>query len=213
MKDYRHIVWDWNGTLLDDTHLCVEIVNSLLARHELPLLDVESYRAVFDFPVKNYYERIGFDFSRESFESLGEDFINQYNRRRFECALFPGLYELIRKWHGHGWKHSIISASEQARLEEVTQHFGLTPFLHSMAGRRDSWASGKLHLGTNWIAQSGEQPADVVMIGDTVHDFEMAQAMGVSCILLTTGHQDEARLRACGVPLAGSVEELARLVE
>ena len=65
---YTHVIWDWNGTLLDDNWLCVEVMNTLLSSRNLPLLTLERYRDIFDFPVKNYYEKLGFNFKKESFE-------------------------------------------------------------------------------------------------------------------------------------------------
>ena len=60
---YKHILWDWNGTLLDDMWLCVESLNRILKKRERPPLDEKTYKETFSFPVKKYYETLGFDFS------------------------------------------------------------------------------------------------------------------------------------------------------
>ena len=59
---YTNIIWDWNGTLLNDTELSIKCINTLLKRRSLPLLSAEQYREVFGFPIREYYQRIGLDF-------------------------------------------------------------------------------------------------------------------------------------------------------
>ena len=63
MKKYNHIIWDWNGTLLNDRWLCVEAINQALNKRNLPMLTEGKYKDVFSFPVEDYYKKVGFDFS------------------------------------------------------------------------------------------------------------------------------------------------------
>ncbi|MGN1100061.1 MAG: HAD family hydrolase, partial [Christensenellales bacterium] len=60
--EYGFIIYDWNGTLLDDTAMCHDMLNELLDSHGLPAVSMEKYRQIFTFPIKKYYERAGFDF-------------------------------------------------------------------------------------------------------------------------------------------------------
>ena len=63
---YQHIIWDWNGTLLNDAWLFVDIMNGVLSNRKLPLITVDDYRKLFCFPVKDYYKKLGFDLENES---------------------------------------------------------------------------------------------------------------------------------------------------
>jgi phosphoglycolate phosphatase len=92
---YKHIIWDWNGTLFDDAWLCIEIINAMLVRRGLTRLTPEEYEQIFDFPVRDYYSRIGFDFQVEPFEKLSDEFIDRYmrlpNARSQQDARGPGM--------------------------------------------------------------------------------------------------------------------------
>ena len=55
MNKYDHVIWDWNGTIIDDAYLCVEVMNQVLKNRDLPLINISSYRKNFCFPVKKYY--------------------------------------------------------------------------------------------------------------------------------------------------------------
>ena len=97
LSKYKHIIWDWNGTLVDDVWLVVEIINKMLKKRHLPGIDSKKYREMFDFPVTKYYLKLGFDFSKESFEKLAVEFISEYYERFKECKLFDHTEELLKK--------------------------------------------------------------------------------------------------------------------
>src|SRR5262249_46428492 len=90
-----HVIWDWNGTLLDDVDLCVEIVQGMLERHGLARIGLAEYQSVFRFPVREYYKDVGFDFAKTPFEAVSEDFMSTYLDRVLEARLFGGAVDLI----------------------------------------------------------------------------------------------------------------------
>ena len=93
MKALEHIVWDWNGTLLDDRWLTIAVMNRVLARRNMYELTEDRYLQLFTFPVIDYYRRLGFDFEKTSFSELGTEFINEYNTRAFEPQLHDGIID------------------------------------------------------------------------------------------------------------------------
>ena len=115
---YRHLIWDWNGTLLDDAWLCREIMNRQLTRRGLPILTAERYEAVFDFPVEGYYRKVGFDWRNETFEEAGTEFILEYEKRKKECRLQPGAKELLHQIKKTGKSQAVLSAYSHKTLDE-----------------------------------------------------------------------------------------------
>jgi len=203
--DIMHVIWDWNGTLFNDAWLCMDAMNTLLEERGLPLLTLERYQRAFDFPVIRYYERLGFDFSKESFEQLGTLFIERYERRRLECDLHEGALESLQILKGHQVRQSVLSAYKIDTLESLLQHFRIRDYFGDVVGHTDHYAHGKLEQGVAWMRASGCDPARTLMIGDTAHDDEVAKAMGVHCVLLAGGNQDPERLVACGSPFFDSL--------
>jgi phosphoglycolate phosphatase len=208
MQVYKHILWDWNGTLFDDLALCVNVMNTLLSKRGLPLLDAERYRQVFTFPVRDYYRTLGFDFATDSFEALSVEFMSQYEARRAECRLAPYAYTTLTKLQAAGLPQSVLSAYPHEGLVQIVEHFGITHFFDALIGLADIYAHSKVELGQRWMRQQGYGPAEVVLIGDTTHDFEVARAMGAECILVAGGHNAEARLRQCQGRVVASLEAL-----
>ena len=193
---YRHIIWDWNGTLLDDLDLCIDVMNGILGHRSLPLLDRARYHRLFDFPVRAYYERLGFDFARDSFEELSVEFISAYDARRWECRLQPGAQTILGSLQSAGVTQSVLSADRQETLQEIVGHFGLTPRFKRILGLDNIYAHSKAELGRNWVAELGLPPSEILLIGDTLHDLDVARAIGVNWVLVACGHHPEARLRS-----------------
>src|SRR5210317_111035 len=102
MKISKTIFWDWNGTMLDDIHICIEAMNLMLRERELQLLDEEVYRNVFTFPVRDYYSKIGFDFDIEPFEKPALEFIENYDDMVKEASIFSDTIMALDAFRSRG---------------------------------------------------------------------------------------------------------------
>lgn len=205
---YQHVIWDWNGTLFNDVHLCSAIMNGLLEPRNLPPLTVERYRAVFDFPVIEYYRTLGFDFDRDPFEVVGTEFIERYERRKYDAELYPGARAVLEALQAAGHTQSVLSAYKKDTLQHLVGHFGLTGYFNDLVGLDNHYAAGKLEQGLSWMRGLDLDPSGVVLVGDTQHDHDVARGMGVACILLDGGHQARNRLEGRGVPVLDSIRDL-----
>jgi phosphoglycolate phosphatase len=199
-KNYTHVIWDWNGTLLDDVELCFSTINSLLKKRNLPpIADIAAYREIFGFPVVDYYRRAGFDFTKEPFAVPAAEFIELYHSDNGRFRLYEGAVEALAAVDKMGLKQIILSASEQNNLRSQTGLFDIERYFDDILGISDIYAGSKTDLGQKYIDSSDIQKA--VIIGDTVHDHEVAETLGIDCILIADGHQPKYKLRQCGVPV------------
>jgi phosphoglycolate phosphatase len=112
----RAIIWDWNGTLLNDVALCIRCMNSMLNDRGLPLLDAKRYREIFTFPVRAYYVKAGFDFEEEAFEKPAVEFIEKYQAGLPDAALFIDAIPVLREMENRGYYQTILSAMEHDSL-------------------------------------------------------------------------------------------------
>lgn len=198
---YTHIIWDWNGTLLDDAWLCVEVMNGILRQRNLPPISLAIYRSIFDFPVKDYYLKLGFDFNREPFEKVGMEFMVLYNQRQTECNLHPEVRHLLPYCQLKGYRQCILSAREESELVAETEILEVRPFFDLVRGLDDHYAHGKTDVGFRLIQDLGIPKQELIFVGDTLHDAEVASEIGIDCILIPNGHHSEERIRSAGVPV------------
>jgi len=194
IKKYRHIIWDWNGTLFNDVELCCNIMSGMLRRRNLPGLTVEQYRNIFTFPVKKYYKVAGLDVSGGNWEILSHEFMNEYEERKNECGLFDDVIEILEKINSLGIKQSVLSAYSQHTLEEIINHFQLSDYFIRLIGLDNIYAASKLDNGIKWMKELGHKEGEVLLIGDTVHDYEVAEKIGADCLLIAEGHQEKSKL-------------------
>ncbi|MCL2670766.1 MAG: HAD hydrolase-like protein [Clostridiales bacterium] len=198
----KHIIWDWNGTLIEDTWLSREIANAMLAERGLPEFTCDAdYRETFCFPVVEYYYRRGYTFEDESFDEVSDDYVLRYEANWPRCRLRPGTIAALQTARKAGLRQSVLSATRLGRLTPQLQYFGVWRYMERVLGLTDDLAGSKAHLAVQYFAEAGLKPEDVVFIGDTDHDFAVAQRVGSQCILLADGHQDEKVLKKCGAPV------------
>lgn len=209
MAGLRLVLWDFNGTLLDDARLCLACLNELLRRRGRPELPFERYREVFDFPVVDFYERIGFDFSKEPFEVPAQEWVALYHERVWtQARLHEGALEVLQAAAAAGLRQGVLSAYQREMLEKLLAHLGIRDFFDPVLGLDDHYAASKTALGKDWLASSRLAPESLVLVGDTLHDLETAQAMGIRCVLVSRGYQAPARLAGRGVPVLDDIRRV-----
>jgi len=208
LNNFKHIIWDWNGTLLNDTSLSLNIINGLLKSKNLNTLSMEGYRHIFDFPVKNYYEKAGFNFKEYSFEEVGKQWMDEYEIRKGETILFEGTKEVLDYISSLGIGQSVLSAYSLHTLIEIINKHGLTKYFQHITGLDHIYATSKLDIGRELIKKIDAPPQKILLIGDTIHDHEVASELGIQCILIANGHQSRERLLSSGFPVLNDIREL-----
>jgi len=212
MMKYTHVIWDFNGTVLDDVAIGIASINVMLAERSLPLIaSVERYRAVFDFPVKEYYRRLGLDVEGESFDAvLAPQWVALYRARDAAAPLYPAVAQMTATLRAAGLSQSILSATEHEMLRAQLAARGAEHWFDEIWGNDSIHAYGKEGLAAAWRAAHPD--ARAVLIGDTTHDHTVARAIGADCILVAAGHHSRARLCTCGVPVVDELSECLPLL-
>ncbi|HEX2677868.1 MAG TPA: HAD hydrolase-like protein [Polyangiales bacterium] len=194
----RHVVWDWNGTLLDDVDHALDALNHLLDARAMPRLGRDAYRERFGFPVRDFYVGLGFDLEREDFAALSETFIARYDSKAGDAKIHDDVRSTMLALRERGIAQSVLSALESTRLSRMLSAHGLAEFMTHVRGLDHLEASSKVALGVELARTLTESlaPQEILFVGDTLHDLETASAMGCECLLIVRGHQTRERLAA-----------------
>ena len=183
----KYIVWDWNGTLLDDVDLNLRILNQLRRDEGLPTLSLDAYRRAFGFPIRDFYERIGFDFTKTPYETLADRYWALYNEGVKSCRLADGAVETIAAL---GCRHVILSASPLPALRaQVAQFPELMPHIDRILGTDNALGASKASLAVALREEKLCDPGDMLVVGDTDHDAATAAVLGCPFIAYSGGHQ------------------------
>jgi phosphoglycolate phosphatase len=212
LETYKTVIWDWNGTLLDDVELCLSIVNELLADYDLPALTKARYQEIFDFPVRLYWERAGLDLERVDFQTVSSRFCERFECRLPSASLYPGATRVLHSARDAGISQFLLSNTEQTALTRLVAHYELSAHFDSVKGMRDTLAEGKLAGGSALLRAHSLDPDATLMVGDTSHDAEVARELGVDCVLIAQGHQAAGRLEGRGCVVVDSIGDLPALL-
>ena len=209
---YTHLIWDFNGTVLDDVDVCMECINRMLVKRGLPVFsEREQYRNCFRFPVIDYYRAVGLDLEREDYYTvLAPEWITYYRASEMRCGTVSGVRDALLRMREAGIRQVLLSATREDQLHEQANRLGIACCFDEIVGNNNIHAAGKTHLVRAWTRSNPD--AHPLFIGDTVHDAEVADAVGADCVLYTGGHQSVQRLSGTGKPLIQRMEELDKLV-
>ena len=213
MKYAKAIIWDWNGTLLDDVHICIDGINSLLKERQLPVLHTERYKDIFTFPVKDYYEKAGFDFNAEPFDIPAMQFIDYYRRHIINAQLFPEVLEVLDHFKKDGYQQSILSAMEHDFLHQSIKDKEIYSYFDHITGINNHFAESKTIKARKLLELMKSELEQTTIVGDTIHDFEVAKEIGCRVILVTQGHQSESRLNKLNCEKVNNLKELTSLLK
>lgn len=190
MTKYDFILWDWNGTLVDDLNQNFTVINNLLRKRGLSVLTKEKYRDIFKFPIIEFYRDAGFNVCGQDYENLVSDYQTEYSKQMDSIKLMPKAEEVLKKISGTTTNQLILSASTYRAILEQMERYNISELFTSIISLSDAYAKGKLDLARRWLDSSGANPRRVLIIGDTLHDYEIATAMKLDCLLINNGHQD-----------------------
>jgi phosphoglycolate phosphatase len=194
LEGKTHVIWDWNGTLLNDVDLMVEVIGDILDKHGLERVNREKYCELFRFPIREYYKLIGFDLEKVSFERLSEQFTQDYREGLSTTQLHDGVKEFLRCVTQSKISQSVLSAAQETFLHEQLKHFGVHHYFDHIYGLEDYHAVSKIERGKQLMAEAKIPKETTLLIGDTDHDLEVGDALGVEVLLLADGHQSFDRL-------------------
>jgi len=175
------------------------------------LQGIDEYREAFCFPIINFYRNAGFDFSAEPFEVLAKEYISLYHSEKSgNCKLYPNSEATLESLHKSGISQIILSASEKSNLLSQVNEFDIVKYFDEILGISDIYAKGKVDIGLEYISKNDISKA--ILIGDSAHDCEVAEALGVDCLLIPNGHQTIETLQSCGVPIVDDISCITELV-
>lgn len=204
------LIWDWNGTIVDDADLCLTIENELLRERGMPEITKAWYLAHFSFPIRAYYEMMGYTFRTESFETVSEIFMERYRERFLQCPIREGVADILKEAEAKGIRQTLLSVTQQDDLIMQVRAYGVDGCFSEILGQSDILGVSKVERAKDYIVQMGIDPKEALFIGDTDHDAEAANAVGCPCVLLAGGHQSDEVLLHCGVPVYRDAKALGK---
>ena len=207
-----HIIWDWNGTLLDDTEAALATLNIMITERGGTPIGMPFYLDNFAFPVRPFYDKIGITaHDEDEWNAIAREYHETYLRQ--PKALNRGAFAALDMAKAAGCRQSLLSALRQDLLDAQTKEYGIDGYFERICGSNNLHGASKVVRAREFLAElrSRDAEAKFVMIGDAVHDKEVADAIGIPCVLCAVGSHAAWRLREIA-PTGDTLEDALRLV-
>lgn len=211
MLKYTHIIWDWNGTLLNDIGASLASVNDMLAMRGMEPIGIDYYRECIGVPIIKFYEKV-FDMEKEDYSVIIKQYNEGYLHHLKNCSLTENAVETIAYFAEKGIKQAIISSSNNAQLCMNAKKYGVYEYFEAVLGADDFYAGSKIERAAKYLENSGKN-LKVLVVGDLEHDAEMAEKLGADCALITVGHENRSRLYAAKARVIDDLKELIVMAE
>lgn len=214
----KHVIWDWNGTLLDDIDIVVDSVNATVGPLGVSTQALEDYQRLYTRPVPLYYERmLGRAISDTEWRQLDDTFHAEYASRLRLARLSAGAEDIMSRLSSDGTSQSLLSMAPHDHLVEAIAAHQIDRYFVRVDGLRDGSgalkaASLDAHLRALLAHPSApDEPTDYLVIGDSTDDATAARANGVPAVMFDSGSHRLADLEATGYPVAATLEQAIRL--
>ena len=199
LEDYENILWDWNGTLLNDVDIAFNLMKKQMKQYRIKPLEQAELRKHFCFPIRQYYENVGFDLEKECFKTMASEFMDAYSKEMREAKLFHGIKELFETLSNK--EHFVISASEEKFLHSHVESHGLKHHFTGLYGLSDHHGISKEERCKELVEEFEINPSKSILVGDTAHDAEVAKSCGLNVLLIADGFHHYDKLSELGVPV------------
>lgn len=194
------VTLDYNGTMVADTQVCIDIGNHLIETFGGKPLPRKEYIRKFDFPSLEFYCRQGADREAMLAGGYAEAFQEFYEPRASKCRTRRGMRKLLNWLSNNSVDSIILSNHIRHNIIKQLKRLGIEGFFAEVLANESaaSAASGKnkvqrLH---DYLAESRYNPSQAAIIGDSPEDIGIGKELGMMTIGITDGYFHISRLRA-----------------
>lgn len=212
MKEYKVIIWDFNGTIIDDIDAALASVNDMLERRSLPTINFEQYASYVDTPIIKFYEHIFDDLYSMDFDIIAREFNEGYEKHLGRKPVMKHAEEALEYFNSIGKLQTVISATHIDKVNRRLKEFGLTEYFDKILAHNNLIAEDKTHLAVKYFAEKNIKAEEAIVIGDCVADYKMAKTLGCDCVLTTQGHQSRKEFALTDAVVIDSLLELKNII-
>lgn len=206
-SEIKHIVWDWNGTILDDNHVMLDSVNEVCRHYGRPEINMETWRDALCRPLWRCYGKIlERELTWDDWSNIEQIYHDAYRKYIAQCRLAVDAHGILDSAKNSGFSQSLLSMGFHDDVTAQIDRFSIQDFFVRIDGVLDPVAGGKKaeYLATH-LERMNMPPEHCVVVGDVVDDADAAHRVGAECVLVTTGMSGYEELRESGFPVESSL--------
>ena len=209
MKSYGAVVFDWDGTVMDSTHSIVSAIQAACVDLELPVPAAAQASWVIGLSLESALYHAVPTLSAETMPLFLDSYRRHFLARDPDIRLFDGILDLFSELRSRQVILGVATGKSRVGLDRALRALQLQQQFEITRCADESVSKPHPAMLIEIMAQLGLNPEEMIMVGDTTHDIQMANNAGVDSIAVTYGAHDLQTLRAAGpTVLVSSVQEM-----
>ncbi|HEX7387254.1 MAG TPA: HAD-IA family hydrolase [Castellaniella sp.] len=195
-KQYKAVIFDWDGTLMDSTH---HITGSLIAAcRDLGLHEPSPEEAgwVIGLSLQAALYRLVPELSADNADAFIACYKQHFQSLQHELHLFPGQEQLLQDLHTQGIILGVATGKSRRGLDAQIARLGLAPLFAATRCADEARGKPDPDMLEQLMRELNLEARDVLMVGDTAHDIQMAHAAGVDGLAVGYGAHAPEELKS-----------------
>lgn len=191
MNDFKTLVFDWSGTLVDDLPGVLKATNAVFRAFDHPEMTRPEFLDSFRLPYSGFYEEHLPGVDLEKIEDVFRGVFRNLDKSAKEVFLLSHAHEMLAWGKDQGYRLIVLSSMDEVALLEQAEDFGMADYFSEIhAGIAD-----KRVVGHDLVKRFGTE-GRLAFFGDMVHDVATARETGMTSVALLTGYDQAGRLSA-----------------
>jgi len=199
---YKLVIFDWDGTLMDSAVKIVRCFQAAAADCGAPIPDTAAIHDIIGLGLREGVEAIFPSQDAAQQVRIIERYRDHFlELDKTEMPLFPGVVDGLKGLRARGFELAVATGKARRGLARVLAETSTGDLFRATRCADESASKPDPQMILDLLHETGTAPRDAVMVGDTVHDMQMARRAQVDALAVTYGVQPLERLRPEG-PLA-----------
>ena len=209
----RLAVFDCDGTLIDGQAGICDAMEQAFTQHRLPKPQRNDIRRAVGLSLPQALRTLLPEARTEVHDEVADSYKRAFRAAReggqLQQPLYPGIAPLLDALRNAGWLLGVATGMSQRGLGHCLARHGLSAHFVTLQTTDNHPSKPHPAMLEAALLEAGAEPAQAVMIGDTVFDVTMACEAGVPAVGVDWGYHERAELLAAGAQfVAGNPAEL-----
>lgn len=195
-KRFDVIIFDWDGTLVDSIDWIVHCIQQAALHHGCRVPDAQSAKDIIGLSIENAIKTLFPDEDAETRAKLafhyGQGF---FSRQIGPDDLFPGVRDMLLRLRQDGYRLAVATGKKSKGLAQAIAGTGVADLFCTTRCADQTASKPDPLMLTEIIAELGVDKRRALMVGDSVHDLQMAINAEIDAVAVTCGAHSAATLK------------------
>ena len=184
---FELIIFDWDGTLSDSVGLITDLMIQSFLLHNVSPPSRMEVADILGIKLNEAFKILLKEKDQNASELIFNSYIDLYNQSSNKVKLFDGVELGIKELHRYGYKIAIATGGGRNYLDSCLAQSSIKDFINVTKTSDDCFSKPHPQMCNEILNELIIEPEKSIVIGDSIHDLQMAKNAGISSLAVTYG--------------------------